>query len=187
MLREISLNTLKFSAYRLHHAVRRRISDTRYVLELTDPSPLRNRVRPAGTEIRFFCRADEAPDAAYVGQTPEQMSVLFDAGARLYTLYEGSQLASFGWTRRGVNIPHWTIQLNPEDIVVSRCFTQHAFRGKGYISDVIAAMINEEGRNGGGRFLTDVHVANTPSLNQFLRTGWRIVARAQAPRECPRP
>lgn len=172
---------LKFKAYRLYHSLYKRISDARYVLEMSDSSAIGKRVLPPDTEI-IVCRSKkEAPEAEAVGQSSDEMSNLFDAGGRLYTLYVRGQLASYGWTRRGADISHWTIPLSSDDIVISRCFTRPAFRGHGYITDVIAAMLAEGGWHEGCRFLTDVHVANKPSLNQFLRTGWRIIARARAP------
>jgi GNAT superfamily N-acetyltransferase len=97
-------------------------------------------------------------------------------GAILTVILIDGRLATISWIQNGAAIPKWIIPLLDDDCVFSRGYTIPDFRGQGCYARCIAAGYDSVSLKR-GRLLTACHICNTPSIRQFKRSGFEIVAR----------
>lgn len=171
--------------YKFRFKIGRVFTDQRVVLELQDASRLDRRSFPEEKALTVSAIGDipagalrQLEDVLGHGYLASADSLLQQGGAQLTVLLVDGALASVSWLRKSTVIPKWTIAMSEDDYVFNRGYTVPAFRGNGCYARCITAGYDSV-LSSRGRFLTDCHVYNEPSIRQFKRSGFEIIARGR--------
>lgn len=159
-----------------------------YELDLTSPQ----RPRPPlqdGLELRRAGPQDlpllaEVPASPWVTpMTEELVARRLAAGATLWLVLQGDELAYFCWSFRGQGPLYGArrdrLTLPPDVVWPDDQLTLPAFRGRRIAPATLSAIGDDAARSGARALVGRVHVPNTPSRRMMERAGWRPIALMQ--------
>ncbi len=130
-----------------------------------------------------FCRLepDSARDLTAVIGSPsmDEIRRRFEAGARCYAAWVGSDLAAYGWVsfeEEYVGEFNLWVRLVPGEAYIWDCFTLPAFRQRGLYSALLAHILAELEHDNECRVWIGADMDNVASQRGIARAGFRPIA-----------
>ena len=178
-------NTQKSSALAvLGHKIRSRLSPwrgDRLLIYKYPPEPFDLVLEAGETLERFDALAQIEPArlaamvTAFGSHFPAVSTQLFASAARLYVMWCGGELYGIFWVKSGRDIPHWYVNLAPDDILTYAAVTARGLRGSGKRPRFSHEVYRRERKDGAADIWADVLKSSTSGIRSVEKQNFRFV------------